>query len=379
MTRGVRPSPATLEAIRRDLSGGLRVNDIRRRHHVSAVVIARLRREMAAAAGRELLDGYAPRFGTCPPGHLTYWTRECVLQGLRLAAAELDVLPTTSNVYDRLKRGRMDWPVSEKIREYFGGMARGWLAAGVSRRRVQLTNSAWTAKEDEYLLTMAGAVRLVGIAKTLNRSYQAVRVRIGSKGFHLKARQNQGYLTAAELSKEYGSPYHRVREFLTDGRLKGRYRATLHRWEIDPGDVTEEMIAALRRPKGTHKRTSPDVGDYYERYGIRRIAGRASGGLGMTEKTALNVLMEALPYLRHSVKFYRFQRPGREFWPNREEVEGTIRDAEIVLQDGGKRPKIVTLCGSTRFGEAFDRANLEETLAGGRIGGSNGYRIGTEG
>lgn len=84
----------------------------------------------------------------------------------------------------------------------------------------------------------------------------------------------------------------------------------------------------------------------------------------MTEKTALNVLMEALPYLRHSVKFYRFQRPGREFWPNREEVEGTIRDAEIVLQDGGKRPKIVTLCGSTRFGEAFDRANLEETLAG---------------
>ena len=29
-----------------------------------------------------------------------------------------------------------------------------------------------------------------------------------------------------------------------------------------------------------------------------------------------------------------------------------------------KRPKIVCLCGSTRFSEAYQRANLEETLAG---------------
>lgn len=29
-----------------------------------------------------------------------------------------------------------------------------------------------------------------------------------------------------------------------------------------------------------------------------------------------------------------------------------------------QRPTIVCLCGSTRFGEAFQRANLEETLAG---------------
>ena len=41
----------------------------------------------------------------------------------------------------------------------------------------------------------------------------------------------------------------------------------------------------------------------------------------------------ALPYLRHSVKFYRFQRPGHEFWPNREEVEGSIRDVAAALAD----------------------------------------------
>ncbi len=31
------------------------------------------------------------------------------------------------------------------------------------------------------------------------------------------------------------------------------------------------------------------------------------------------------------------------------------------------RPKIVTLCGSTRFYEAFQRANYEETMAGNMV------------
>lgn len=35
-----------------------------------------------------------------------------------------------------------------------------------------------------------------------------------------------------------------------------------------------------------------------------------------------------------------------------------------LFKDGATRPKIVCLCGSTRFGAAFDRANLDETLKG---------------
>lgn len=277
MTRGVRPSPETLSAVREALAQGSLVKDIRYHLHVSAVLIGRIRREMMAAAGMGLLDGYAPRFGACPPGHLTYWTNERVLEGLRLAAAELDVLPTTSNVYDRLKVGRMDWPCSAKIREYFGGMAHGWLAAGVSRRRVQLTYSAWTAAEDEYLLTMAGSVRLKDIATRLNRSYQAVRVRVGSKGFGLHARQNQGYLTASELSKEYGCSYTRVRDFLQSGRLPGQYKSLLHRWEIDPADVTPELVQAMTAPRITHKNWPLDLGNYRRRYGIRRVNGKRAG------------------------------------------------------------------------------------------------------
>ena len=45
----------------------------------------------------------------------------------------------------------------------------------------------------------------------------------------------------------------------------------------------------------------------------------------------LAALESALPYLRHSLKFYRFQREGHEFWPNREEAEANIRDAEVAL------------------------------------------------
>lgn len=36
----------------------------------------------------------------------------------------------------------------------------------------------------------------------------------------------------------------------------------------------------------------------------------------------------------------------------------------FTRQFGGPRPRIVVLCGSTRFGEAFREANLQETLAG---------------
>ena len=217
---------------------------------------------------------YTPAWGRCPPGKQVYWTPERVLEGLRLAAAELNPLPTSSDAYNRLKKGRMDWPTAKKVLEYFGAMARGWLAAGIPRRRVHLTDSRWTEVEDEYLLTMAGSIRLVDIARALNRSYQAVRVRVGSKGFGLKARQNQGYLTAAEMAKEYHCSYHRLLDLLTKGVVKGRYRPKLHRWEIDPADVRDEIVSLLRLPKRTYKRTPPDYGDYYQRYGIRRINGK---------------------------------------------------------------------------------------------------------
>jgi hypothetical protein len=258
--------PAKRHMIAIALVEGSRPEEAAMRTGVSTSTAARIRRELCQLAPPH---PYVPAWGRCPPGKQVYWTRERVLEGLRLAAAELDPLPTSSDVYNRLKKGRMDWPTAAKVIEHFGSMAHGWLAAGVSRRRVQLTNSRWTAEEDEYLLTVAGTVRLTDIARTLNRSYPAVRSRLGAK-HGLRARQNQGYLTAAEMAKEYHCSYHRLLTLLAEGVVRGKYRQKLHRWEIDPADVSDEAIHLLREPRRTHKTMPLDVGDYYQRYGIRR-------------------------------------------------------------------------------------------------------------
>ena len=46
----------------------------------------------------------------------------------------------------------------------------------------------------------------------------------------------------------------------------------------------------------------------------------------------LAALKAALPYLEHSVKFYRYQQAGHEFWPNREEAEGNITEARAAIE-----------------------------------------------
>ena len=46
----------------------------------------------------------------------------------------------------------------------------------------------------------------------------------------------------------------------------------------------------------------------------------------------LAALKAALPYLEHSLKFYRYQQAGHEFWPNREEAEGNITEARAAIE-----------------------------------------------
>ncbi len=42
-------------------------------------------------------------------------------------------------------------------------------------------------------------------------------------------------------------------------------------------------------------------------------------------------LRHQLPLAEHCVKFFKYQREGREFWPNREEAEGVITDMRTAL------------------------------------------------
>jgi len=149
-------------------------------------------------------------------------------------------------------------------------MARGWLVAGASRHRISLKNIDWTPEEDGYLLEEAGILTLEYIAAKLRRSYAAVRDRLNKK-YGIESRHNQGYLSAAELSKEYGCPYHRVRTALVEGRIPGRYDEVRNRWQVDPGNLTPAAEAILKAPKlHSYKNSQTDLGDYYQRYGLRR-------------------------------------------------------------------------------------------------------------
>lgn len=218
--------------------------------------------------------GGATRLELCSPnlqGAKLVWTKEKVIEGLQAAAKELGrQLPTSDEVYNPLKKGRYDWPPALYIYKYFPTFAVAWLAAGIKPSRVNLSSTKWTEEEDEYLLTHAGDIRLVTIAKYLRRSYGGVRGRLRFKN-HLKARHNQGYLSAAELAKHYNCPYHRVRDALIAGKIKGFRSRIRNDWQVDLVDIDEQALEILEQPKlKTHRTTPPDIGDYMKRHGLKR-------------------------------------------------------------------------------------------------------------
>jgi hypothetical protein len=147
-------------------------------------------------------------------------------------------------------------------------MARAWLAAGAPLRRVSLKNIDWTPEEDDYLKERAGRFTLKGIAKILGRTYPAVRKRL--QKFGIQSRHNQGYFSAAELSRHFNCPYQRVRCALNNKLIKGRYDAKRNRWEVDLIGLTPVAREILTRPKRTWKEGPTDHGDYAHRHGIVR-------------------------------------------------------------------------------------------------------------
>ena len=203
-------------------------------------------------------------------GNQRVWTRERVLEGLAQAARELRGPLPCGDGYYLVKKGRLDWPPLSRVWEYFGSLAHGWLAAGASRRRVSLHNINWTKEEDAYLLDHAGIKTLADIGKHLGRSYNSVRARIGPRCLGITARANQGWLSAAEVSRHYRCSYQRVRNLLVAGTLTGHRDRTRNRWQVDLAEVTPEVEALLRAPKRTHTQTHPDLADYDRRNNLVR-------------------------------------------------------------------------------------------------------------
>jgi len=148
-------------------------------------------------------------------------------------------------------------------------MARAWIATGVSMSRVSMRNLDWLPEEKEYLLDHAGVVTLKVIAKRLGRSYHAVRKELQS--LHIRARDNEGFLSASQLAKELPCSCGRLRRFLNAGQIKSaRFDKVRNRWKINPLSISPELKAELTAQRKTHNTWPLDVGDYYARYGITR-------------------------------------------------------------------------------------------------------------
>lgn len=213
----------------------------------------------------------SPGWGKGTPGGGTYWTKERTNDALKQYVSETTgPLPASDDEWNRIKKGRLDLPTFGKVSEYFGTMAWAWKSIGAARSRITVLNSRWSQAEKNYLLDHAGQEPLTMLAARLNRSYASVRTMLGAKGYGLKARENQGHLTALVVAREYGCSYTRVCALLASGELKGDYSERLHRWRVDPADA-EAVRGLLTAPKRTHVTTPPDIGNYREKYGIRRL------------------------------------------------------------------------------------------------------------
>jgi hypothetical protein len=55
---------------------------------------------------------------------------------------------------------------------------------------------------------------------------------------------------------------------------------------------------------------------------------------------------------------------ARAFWKTVHRLTALGTDGHVRDQEAARRPKIVVLCGSTRYWEQFQEANLYETAAG---------------
>ncbi len=126
---------------------------------------------VAETVEQELL----PAWKRSPFGKRRYWTRQRVIAALQRALGEISgPLPTSDKAWSAYKKGRMDLPPATRILEYFGGISRGFLAAGARPPRLTVSNLDWTEEEEAYLLTYAGDKTLAEIARHLGQDVEGV-------------------------------------------------------------------------------------------------------------------------------------------------------------------------------------------------------------
>jgi hypothetical protein len=214
-------------------------------------------------------DGESYGWGRGKFGQGPYWTRERTIEGLRdFARRNPGRLPSSDHVYNRLKKGHMEWPPAAWALEYFGSMANAWEAAGLPKGRIARGWEPWTQADDDFLLEHAGEMTLKQIAARLRRSWGACKRRLYDLGAG-RARDVSGHLSAMQVAKEYNCPLSRVRRLIASGELPAKRVSGGNYWRIDPADC-ERVRAKLAAPKHSYQGRPADVGDWAQRNGVRR-------------------------------------------------------------------------------------------------------------
>ncbi len=199
------------------------------------------------------------------------WTKEKIEEAIkRIISTTSGLIPVDDCGWDKFAREN-NGPCIYTIRHNYIelNLAQALLNLGAPHSRVSLRFTHWTNEEKEYLLVYAGIKSIRAIARHLHRSPGSVRTML-NKRYHVRARQNQGYCSAAELAKEYNCSYHRVRTLLREKVIPSHYDKERHQYQVDVVDITEDMKILLTKPKVTHKKHPTDLGNYEQRHNLTR-------------------------------------------------------------------------------------------------------------
>lgn len=149
-------------------------------------------------------------------------------------------------------RGRPFTPEEDElIKRYFRRRGRGskWLMQKLGRRRSSVharahklgvvpRNRRWSAEDDEYLVRNYGLLTDEGLARKLDRTVMAIRVRMN----HKRIVRTYNFLCATDVGRIFGVHQKVVTSWILLGYLESRKRRVVRKarqrlWCIDPYEV----------------------------------------------------------------------------------------------------------------------------------------------
>jgi hypothetical protein len=147
-----------------------------------------------------------------------YWTRERIVDAMRLFYRANGVAPSSSAEWGRRTAGGGNapgrpYPGFQTILREFGSFVQAWDAAGVAVLR---NWEAWRPEDDWYLREAAGILTRVEIARDVRRTPEAVHRRLYDLG--IDSRHNHGW-SGEQIRKAAGIAKYTLQRYMLRKRI----------------------------------------------------------------------------------------------------------------------------------------------------------------